>query len=160
MLNDQNNANHGYWALGNYTKHIYATPAGNGTYFAIISLNGSWRTVKGVKSPNAGIPEPSNGTGTFSSVYYADVPGRLNTSNMLSGFIGTFNFNGTIGNIFNQTPPRTQLNWAAAYFSTSVEYINIISENTIFVYKNQTLIQDYNYSINNGSVVSYGDIIT
>ncbi len=160
VINDQNNGNHGYWALGNYTKHIYATSVGNGTYLATITLNGSWRTVKGAKSPNAGVPEPSNGTGTFHSVYYALVPGRLNTSNMLLGFIGTFNFNGTVGNILNQTPPRDQLNWAAIYFSTSYEYINLLSENTSFVYKNQTLIQDYNYSKNNGAPVSYGDIIT
>ncbi len=160
ILNDEDYANHGYWAIGNYTKHINATFIGKGTYLAEITLSGSWRTVKGAKSPNAGVPEPANGSGTFNSIYYVLVPGRLNNSNMLSGFIGTFNLNGSIGRILNQTQPRYSFNWTSAYFGTANEYINLVSENTIFVYQNQTLIQDYNYSRNNGTVVSYGDIIT
>ncbi len=163
MLNDENYGNYGYWAIGNYTKHISVTQMGNSTanhsYLAVVTFNGTWRTIKGLKSPNAGTTEQSNGTGTFTSTYTAMLSGKLNTSYMLSGFIGVFNLNGSVANLLNQTGPRDPFNWTTIYFGTNNDYMNILSENSVFIYKNESYIEAFNYS-KNGSILSYGDIVT
>ena len=95
VINDEYSGSYGLWALGNYTKNIRAMPIGNYSYLAKVTENGTWRTFNGLKSPGKGLIEPSNGAGVFHEVYYAQVPGDLNSTLKSYGFIGTYNFNGS-----------------------------------------------------------------
>ncbi len=160
VINDEYSGSYGLWALGNYTKNIRAMPIGNYSYLAKVTENGTWRTFNGLKSPGKGLIEPSNGAGVFHEVYYAQVPGDLNSTLKSYGFIGTYNFNGSYQRLLAGEDPASQFNWTTRYFGTANPYINILSINLTIMYHNQTYQYHYNQSTNNSQPVSTGDIIT
>ena len=96
--------NYGYWALGNYTQTIYGIQTGNTTYSILSTYKGTWRSIKGARNPITGQLEPTNASGTFTEVYNATLPGKLNTTLKLNGYIGTFNDGGTFADIV--APPK------------------------------------------------------
>ncbi len=149
-----------YWALGNYTKHIVATPYENYSYLVTITSIGNWTTFKGLMDPRNTTSEPKNGSGTFIETYSLQVPGNLNLSRPTTGFIGTYNFNGSLQKILAGMPPSNIFNWPGAYFSTGFEYVNLINVNETFMYGNQTY--KYHYTNINGQIneTQTGDIIT
>ena len=149
-----------YWALGNYTKNIVAKPDGNYSYLVTIKSIGNWTTFKGLMDPRNTTPEPKNGSGTFIETYSLQVPGNLNLSRPTTGFIGTYNFNGSLQNILAGMPPSNIFNWPGAYFSTGFEYVNLINVNETFTYGNQTYT--YHYTNTGGQIneTHSGDILT
>lgn len=148
ITDDLASGTYGYWALGNYTRTVSASLDGNNTYYAIVTSRGTWRSIKGARSPITGVPEPINATGNFIGVYNAMIPGRLNTTLKLNGYVGTFNDSGTFADLLkNQSsqPGDSALNtfnWEALYLNTTPEYMNLISSYTIFDYGNQTYVLD------------------
>ena len=140
IINDTAEGGYGYWALGNYTENVNAI-LGNLGYNAIVTAHGTWRSIKGAPSPITGVKEPINGSGRFTEIYDAIIPGRLNDTLMLSGYVGTFNDGATfpflLENRSRQTRPA-HFNWPLLYFDTSAEYISILNSTTVFTYGNQT----------------------
>lgn len=157
IVNDESEGNNGYWALGNYTKHVYAVEVQDGNFNAIVTSYGTWRTVKGAPSPGNGTIEPANGSGTFTETYFAGIPGRLNYSRKLEGYVGAYNYNGTSLDLLSQSGPSYQnFNWPYLYFQTSGQYITLYKLNATFTYGNQT----YAVTCNIANCTSKGNIIT
>lgn len=142
IINDTAAGRYGFWALGNYTENVYASYGGNLGYNAIVTFHGTWRSVKGARSPVTGALEPANGSGQFIDIYNAIIPGRLNDTLKLSGYVGTFNDGGTfkliLENQSNQTRPAV-FNWLGHYFGTSGDYVSFLNSNAVFMYDNQTM---------------------
>ncbi len=160
VCNDEASGNGGYWAIGNYTKNVQLRYLGSNTYLGKVTLNGTWHTIHGARSPGNATIEPANGSGTFYGVWYAQIPGKLNTSLTSNGFIGSFNFNGTYSDLLkpngNQTGPSNVYNWLYYRLDASVAYIHLINDTTHFTYMNQT----YTSTLVNNTFVSKGDIVT
>jgi hypothetical protein len=146
VSNDMSLGAYGYWALGNYTKRIYARPVGNNSYLATVSFHGTWRSITGARSPVTGLPLRANATGNFLAVYYALVPGKLNTSLELSGDIGSFNAGGTYALLLENESAQMNysntdvFNWPLLYFSSSIEFLQVSNASDLFYYGNQTML--------------------
>lgn len=146
VSNDMSLGAYGYWALGNYTKRIYAMPVGNNSYLATVSFYGTWRSITGARSPVTGLPLRTNATGNFIAVYYALIPGKLNTSLELSGDIGSFNAGGTYALLLENESKQMNysntdvFNWPSLYFSSSIEFLQVFNASDMFHYGNQTML--------------------
>ncbi len=135
----------GYWALGNYTRHVLVVQNGNRSYYAVVESEGTWKSIKGARNPVTGIPEQENATGNFISIYNATLPGVLNTSLKLNGYVGKYNVGGTFADILENQSDQlkvniTPFNWPKEYLSTSAEYMTLHRAETIFTLGNQTMI--------------------
>lgn len=162
IANGELNGRYGYWALANYTRHIVAFRISNSSYLLVVHLNGSWETFKGARSPNNGITEPSGGSGTFTIGYSAIEPYSLNMSAKLSGYLGSFNLNGTANDIMrgNYSSQLGQndgaFNWMEIYFGHSVNPNVTDNYTATYVFEKQRYIQIFNST----GVYELGDIVT
>jgi hypothetical protein len=155
----------GYWALANYTRTVKAYPilGSNSTnaYFLIVSLNGTWNTFAGALSPNSGIKELHNGSGTFDIRYSAIEDYALNTSAQHNGYLGRYYFGGSARDIMkgayaNQTGALHPFQWTSRYFGF-IGAMNITDNYTgTFTMRNQT----YSIIFNSTGEYSEGDIVT
>ena len=167
ITNDQFADNtYGYWALANYSRNIRAFAITSNSYYITISLNGTWRTFAGVKSPGSGTPEPKNGSGTFNVHYSFSIFGNLNTSVQLNGSLGRYNLNGSYkgieGQVFQEqnASVASPFAWLDKYFGTNLAMRSSNNYSSVFTYRNQTyVILLYNISGNQKSYYN-GDIIT
>lgn len=163
VCNDEGYGSGGwYWSIGNYTKNVQIKSIGNNSYYVMVTFNGTWATVAGARSPNNGITEPANGSGTFHEVYYAQVPGQLNRSMTLNGFIGSFNFGGTTADLRKlygtQSGDPTPYLWSVPYLHTTPPYFKIIGANATFLYGNTAaMVSTINSS---AGMVDHGDVVT
>jgi hypothetical protein len=159
---------YGYWALENYTRRVRAWKSSNLTYIIAVNMTGTWATFTGALSPYKGTAELENGTGTFYVNYVSTVIGSLNNSRALSGYVGSFNLNGTEnditkGNYSRQNwPTENTFNWQDYYFGTNSVLATPRNYTSVYMYKNETYYIHF-YVNSTGSlqpVITYGDILT
>lgn len=127
VTNDEDTGFVGYWALENYTKHIQAWADGTGNFYVAATYQGTWNTFAGALSPEDGIPELSNGTGSTRGGYIATMSGSMLASpgEPTHGTIGAYDFGGTQSDVLlgtygnGQTGDANPTDWLSFYFTPS-----------------------------------------
>lgn len=128
VRNDEDTGLIGYWALDNYTKHIqvWANPSGSQFYVAAF-YHGTWQTFAGAQSPDSGVTEVADGTGSISGGYVGTMTGAMLNSptEPTMGTVGIYNFGGTESDILlgsygnGQTGATNATDWLSFYFTPS-----------------------------------------
>jgi hypothetical protein len=128
VTDDEDSGFVGYWALDDYTKHIqvWEDPSGTEFYVAVL-YQGTWHTFAGARSPEAGITELSDGTGSIKGGYIATMTGQMASpvTAPKHGTIGSYNFGGTQSDILlgtygnGQTGATSVVDWRKFYFTSS-----------------------------------------
>ena len=163
VKNDEDTGLVGYWALDNYTKHVTVWQTDANTYAANVTYLGMWHTFNGALSPQNGIIEPDNGTGTLQGSYTAtfNTPTFNSMANTI-GNLGTFDFGGTVNDILlgtyssNQIGNQNPFDWVGYYFPG---YTNFVQPTWSWTYTNNTYHFYGNQWVNSYAGNS-GDIIT
>ena len=133
IIADEDSGNKNYWALDNFTQSIAVWREPNGTYlndtYFIVGLDqGTWQTFAGVGSPQRGLGEAFDGSGSMSGGFIATVNKGVTfaPTKALSGFLGSFNLGGTKSNILSNVAPNGTVSssslrfWTAFYFNSTV----------------------------------------
>lgn len=157
VANDEDSGFHGYWALDNYDKKVQVWQVPDGSFYAVVGYEGKWQTFAGALSPQNGVPETSDASGTFEGGYNATFTGTFTPGGKkTNGFIGSFDFGGTKADILlgtygaGQTGPTTPYSYLGAYF-TGVSNFAQPNWGWTYHYKSQAW---YNYASG-----SSGDIV-
>lgn len=128
--NDEDSGLYGYWALDHFTENLKVWLLPNGTYYAEKTYDGVFIAPQGASSPGSTSGPPTglvqNVTsfgsiaggyaGTFSGTF---APGTQKTS----GYIGTFDYGGTLADVLlqsygnHQVGDRHAYDWESAYFA-------------------------------------------
>ena len=160
VINDEDSGMVGYWALDNYTKTVTVWQEPNGIYYANVTYSGTFTTYDGALSPQNGVKETQTVTGTFTGGYVATFTGTLNANMQLNGYIGSYNFGGTVTDILKgmynngQTGATNAYDWLTAYFGNSA--LNSFTEASwgwTYQYENQIWINTGAITGNSGDIV-------
>lgn len=154
----------GYWALDSYNKNITiwdmganASEAGAHDYIVNAMYSGTFCTYAGVLSPNFHTPEPSDGCGTMTASYDAEIYGTTisidNTAGSLhpasgSPGTGTFDFLGSKSDILGaQNGNSASYSWVGNYFPgyTGFCYISCPGQTSMLDWQ-------WTYSLPNGAI--------
>jgi len=178
-VNSYDGGNVGWWALITFAEHdqIYSSPSG--TYYFFATGTGTWTTYAGALSPNQGVVEPRDGSGTYSYVECTTfTASAFSPSYPTTGFVGTFNYGGTqaivvLGTYAKQLAAVSSsipFDPIANYFIYNTNTVNQINSNFFGSYAyeyNCHAMYDYNschamyeYIFGNQPVVTIGDIVT
>ncbi len=175
-VNSFDGGNVGWWALDCFTEHDQVYQASTGTYYFFATGSGTWTTYATALSPNKGAPEPKDGSGTYSYQEFTSFTATaFNPTYKTSGFVGTFNYEGTKAIVLLGTYSKQLAAWTgtipfdpiANYFTYNTNTINEINGNFLgsytYVYQDSApwhseIMQEY--IIGNLPVVMVGDIVT
>lgn len=151
VTNDEDSGFAGYWALDNYSKTLQVWQAPDNSFYAVVRYAGKWQTFAGAKSPQNGVIETSDASGTFEGGYVANFTGTFNPGTLkTNGFIGTFDFGGTKTAVLAGINIATPYDWLDACFPANTNF-NYIDWGWTYHYRSQTW---YNYASG-----SSGDIV-
>ncbi len=119
VTNDEDAGNLGYWALDNYKTNIQVWQVPDGSYYVVADYKGTWQTFAGSISPNAGVTENNDASGTFDGGYTAVFTAA--SCSTVKGNSGSFDFGGTKEDILlgsyriGQKGPPTPYDFFAQY---------------------------------------------
>ncbi|MDA4129899.1 MAG: hypothetical protein OK457_03935 [Thaumarchaeota archaeon] len=98
VTNDEDGGIYGYWALDSYVQHVQVWQQPDGTFFSTVAALGIFTTFAGAISPNSQTTTESK---TASGIFLANYKSVFGATSFTSktGFLGTFNFGGTVSDI-------------------------------------------------------------
>ena len=172
FYNGEDGGNVGYWAMKDAIGHVQAWLEPNSSpysFYVIWTMDGVWWTFANALSPNAGVPELGDGSGTFTNWFVETFTATTYTPG--HGYVGTFNYQGTKQDILlgtydvlvNGQDTGIQLQAGPVAFAWWNNYFTGIPEDTqvwtyvcVYRYKCQTCSQ---YDLGNGNSGTAGDIV-
>ncbi|GEM_PF-1944976 len=128
--NDEDSGLYGYWALDHFTENLKVWSLPNGTYYAEKAYDGVFITPQGAVSPGStsgpptGLVENVTSYGKISGGYVGTFSGTFEPGTQRTyGFIGTFDYGGTLHDVLlqsygnGQVGDRHAYDWESAYFT-------------------------------------------
>jgi len=168
VINDEDSGLVGYWALDDYQKTMTVWE-NSGTspaiFCALVQYIGEWHTFQGALSPQNGVAEPNDGSGSFSGGYVAIFTATFlanGSSEPLTGSIGNFNYGGTKADILlgsyagGQTGAPNKVDWSTFYF-TGVSGFTQTAWAWVYIHGDGAA---YGSMWVNALIGSFGDIVT
>lgn len=154
VTNDEDSGLVGYWALSSYTKEVQVWQVPDGTFYAVVRYTGKWTAFQGGLSPELGVLQSADGSGTFHGGYVATFTATGFTPAF--GYLGSFDFGGTKADVLlgtygaGQTGSTPSFSWLSTYFG-GVDAFNQGEWGWTYNYRGQTW--------NNFSYATTGDIV-
>jgi hypothetical protein len=149
VINDEDSGACGYWAIDNYNKLVSITSEGNDIYLVNESYHGFSSTYAGAVSPGSSscssdqtTNEGMNASLTFQGTLSFYIRGTFAPTPQTYGFIGTFNFEGTVSDILlgtysnGQTGPTSVTDMVGLYFP-GYTVVNSMPSPFYFIYHYQ-----------------------
>lgn len=148
LINGEDFGTVGYWALDNSSARVSVWQVPDGTFWALFKVtDGRWTTFAGAFSPNAGVPEEAQGSGTYGGWWTVTFSGEVIPGQKMFGYAGVIDGGGTasdiaLGTYDLQTGTTNPWDPIASYFTSSSGF----SDETLqqmwewYRYNGQTLV--------------------
>lgn len=114
----------GYWALDHFKEHLTVWKLSDGSFYALKKYDGIFVVPTGGTNPGNGTKTQTESSfGTIDGGYVATFTGTFTPgTNPTSGYIGTFNYGGTMSDILlktyaSQIGAPNSYDWESAYFT-------------------------------------------
>jgi len=172
VINGEDAGTYGYWALDNdmvrvrvwQVSKVSTFGAPYGEFSALFQItDGRWQTFVGALSPNKGVPELADGSGTFSGCWSQTFAGVITPGQNMFGNMGIIDVGGSKSDIqlgtYELQTGNTNTTWdpITSYFTSPDQFADesVPYYWELYRYKCQTILY---YGVNN-AINTYGDIV-